>query len=189
MTGLDLIKPIKWKDPGPWAMSTLSKASGRTMSLSDLEKRDNLCVWCNSAPLPTRRHRWCGRDCVDTGHIWCYPQDPVSKAYVFINRQKCACVYCGEDFSSYIQQRILKLYARNIEHQASLKRLDPGHQVEDNKITYGQIGYGTGDIWHVDHIVPLHKGGQGIGLDNIQVICVACHRHKTASEAKVSRII
>ena len=34
----------------------------------------------------------------------------------------------------------------------------------------------------VDHVVPLHLGG-GDGDENLQSLCVECHRAKTASEA------
>jgi len=33
-----------------------------------------------------------------------------------------------------------------------------------------------------DHIVPLHRGGTN-DASNIQSLCVACHREKTAREA------
>lgn len=32
-----------------------------------------------------------------------------------------------------------------------------------------------------DHIVPVHKGGEGT-LDNCQILCAACHLDKTISE-------
>lgn len=50
------------------------------------------------------------------------------------------------------------------------------------KVSLAQLGSGIGDVVHVDHIVPLFKGGAGFGLSNIQVICVACHRQKTIEE-------
>ena len=35
----------------------------------------------------------------------------------------------------------------------------------------------------VDHVVPLHRGGDPYSLDNLQVLCAyPCHRDKTASE-------
>lgn len=34
----------------------------------------------------------------------------------------------------------------------------------------------------VDHIVPLHRGGDPWALDNLQVLCRGCHIRKTARE-------
>ena len=31
----------------------------------------------------------------------------------------------------------------------------------------------------VDHIVPIYKGGQSLGLDNHQCICYTCHKAKS----------
>ncbi len=37
------------------------------------------------------------------------------------------------------------------------------------------------DTWHVDHIVPVFKGGR-TKLTNLQILCRACHDKKTAGE-------
>ena len=34
----------------------------------------------------------------------------------------------------------------------------------------------------VDHIVPLHKGGDPFDMDNLQALCRSCHIAKTARE-------
>ena len=33
--------------------------------------------------------------------------------------------------------------------------------------------------WQADHILPVHKGGGGSGLENYQTLCVECHKAKT----------
>lgn len=38
------------------------------------------------------------------------------------------------------------------------------------------------DTWEADHIIPVERGGAACGLDNIQTLCVRCHRQKTAAE-------
>lgn len=35
---------------------------------------------------------------------------------------------------------------------------------------------------HVDHIVPINKGGKGLEWNNLQALCLACHNKKTAKE-------
>ncbi len=39
---------------------------------------------------------------------------------------------------------------------------------------------------NVDHIVPLIDGGTDV-LDNLQILCVDCHRLKTTAEARARR--
>jgi hypothetical protein len=33
--------------------------------------------------------------------------------------------------------------------------------------------------WEMDHIVEVVNGGGGCGLDNLQTLCVVCHKAKT----------
>jgi len=41
-----------------------------------------------------------------------------------------------------------------------------------------------GSIWEADHIVPVWAGGGACGLENLQTLCVACHRAKTSAEVE-----
>lgn len=36
-----------------------------------------------------------------------------------------------------------------------------------------------GGLWDADHIIPVREGGGSCGLDNIQTLCIPCHKHKT----------
>lgn len=38
--------------------------------------------------------------------------------------------------------------------------------------------------WHADHIIPVHLGGGGCGLDNFQTLCIDCHKEKSIKELK-----
>ena len=38
-----------------------------------------------------------------------------------------------------------------------------------------------------DHIIPISAGGNFFGLDNLQILCVLCHRLKTAKEHRIYR--
>ncbi len=38
-------------------------------------------------------------------------------------------------------------------------------------------------LWELDHVVPLIEGGSH-DADNLQTLCVPCHRSKTADEAR-----
>lgn len=38
-------------------------------------------------------------------------------------------------------------------------------------------------LWEADHIVAVSNGGGVCGLDNMQTLCVPCHKKKTSREA------
>lgn len=46
----------------------------------------------------------------------------------------------------------------------------------------GCLGEGV----EVDHIIPHSEGGS-IDLENLQAVCIACHKHKTQTEAQRAR--
>ncbi|NXG26432.1 ZRAB3 endonuclease, partial [Grallaria varia] len=41
-----------------------------------------------------------------------------------------------------------------------------------------------GQFWQVDHIQPVYSGGGQCSLNNLQTLCTACHRERTAKQAK-----
>lgn len=158
-TGKDILKPIIVESP--------------TDSKTRMGKR--LCAWCNVKPI-TRDHwaaKYCSPDCRQSADFFCHPQSPDAKAWILINRQSCACAGCGTSYEEYVTAKILRKYDDWNEGEKKPK-----------PITFFGIGYSTGHVWHVDHIVPLFKGGAGIGLDNVQVLCVPCHHKKTAEERR-----
>ncbi|SBT77869.1 DNA helicase, putative [Plasmodium ovale] len=44
-----------------------------------------------------------------------------------------------------------------------------------------------GYIWHVDHILPVYKGGGEASFDNLQTLCTFCHKKKTKDDVKDKR--
>lgn len=51
------------------------------------------------------------------------------------------------------------------------------YELDDRKLNYN-------NPLELDHIVPVHKGGGGMWLDNYQILCYKCHRDKTKGDAK-----
>jgi len=43
--------------------------------------------------------------------------------------------------------------------------------------------WSRGELWQADHIIPIADGGTN-HPDNIQTLCTACHKVKTAQQAK-----
>ncbi|NWI84756.1 ZRAB3 endonuclease, partial [Pitta sordida] len=41
-----------------------------------------------------------------------------------------------------------------------------------------------GQFWQADHIQPVFSGGGQCSLENLQTLCTACHRERTAKQAK-----
>ena len=37
---------------------------------------------------------------------------------------------------------------------------------------------------HVDHIVPIAKGGEALSWENLQALCLRCHAKKTQADRK-----
>lgn len=139
----------------------------RGMPMDSFQPEAGICCWCGVSKVASRRRKYCSDDCQMSAFFNCYPHKPAAKAWMLIRRQQCACAGCGEDFSEMIKNKILKRYGRD-------GKFEP--------VAYFSIGDNTGHIWQVDHIIRIADGGNGIGLKNVQVLCVKCHREKTRWE-------
>lgn len=150
----------------------------RSKALASLNGPPGHCVWCGLTPLPGLRKRWCSEDCLISAEMRCYPQRPACKLLRLIYIQNCACARCGQCFEDRIRKRIRDKWRW-------LNRPEPwltGPR-KISLVTLFHLGYDTGHIWQVDHITPIWAGGHGTDPANIQVLCVQCHKEKTALEA------
>src|SRR5690606_12121096 len=173
---------FEYVPPGPRAKAYLEKRrSARHGRLSDLKVVDGICKWCEPAPVKSKQsgfRLYCGRDCSESAAASMSPQKPTAKAYILIVRQSAACARCKEDFSEQLDAIIWK----NLTHWIDDLKIRPVR--DDDTIDLWVLGRDNGHIWQVDHIVPIHKGGIGVGLDNVQVLCVDCHHRKTAEDRR-----
>lgn len=86
---------------------------------------------------------------------------PQKYAHPFIiQRQGNVCAHCNYDFSS-----------------------------GEKKWFYAQGGYDVTDNGDVDHIIPIHKGGEILGIENLQLLCRGCHIKKSANERRIKSTI
>lgn len=56
---------------------------------------------------------------------------------------------------------------------------------------HGNACYCCGEVtWnlHLDHIIPVFKGGGGCWISNFQLLCVDCHKAKTKVDVSIGRI-
>lgn len=179
--GVDLSKleDFTFIAAGPLAARTVAlwPNSARFMPLKRLQKGiAGECAWCNEKLVPQRRNKYCGLNCRESAFAYCNPQNPGTKAWLFIHAQTCACFVCGEIFDEEWGKRIDDHHRHLHDMQAK------GWYRDLQKVPYHWIGNGIGDRFQLDHRVPLHKGGRGIGFENVQVICTPCHAKKTAAE-------
>lgn len=145
----------------------------RYLCLSDLPKPEikGVCHWCRLNIVPSGKRKYCSEDCAKSALFYCVPQNRINKAYRFIYIQKCCCTLCGESFEHLIQE-IIDWYVKFFKKKGSYE-----------KVHLGSIGYRL-DGFDTDHIIPIYKGGMGVGVDNHQVVCSKCHLIKTANERR-----
>lgn len=179
---LKLLEKIELVPPGPRARALIEKfRHRRSVALAWLEVEDNKCCWCNVNDIKPPKRRYCSENCVSSGWFYANPQVPKCKMWIFINRQKCMCIGCGQDYQEEITKRINIVRDR---YDKFKKTYPEDSDYWSEPVTYHSVGDNTGHIWQVDHIVPLFKGGHGLDLDNIQVLCTECHRRKTTEERR-----
>jgi 5-methylcytosine-specific restriction endonuclease McrA len=179
-----LVEPFEFRWPGPEAIDAMySEKHRRAFNLSNLKWGNGACAWCCERPTPTKRKKYCDTDCQESAFYYCAPQTPASKAWRFMVLQHGTCRGCGEIFEKELLERVARKHQHNKNCNQSLAK--HGDKLIDERVSFFQVGYNTGDKWQIDHIKPIFMGGQGIGIDNIQVLCVPCHSRKTASERRV----
>lgn len=173
--------------PGPKAREAITKARfQRYMNLTDLKtprgpKNEKFCAWCNGPKQLRGCNKYCTPACKQSAYLHCMPQSPESKMWRFLMVQGAVCPGCGECFEDQVKEKIDRKIASSKKYYGETATTvgPPGHF---DKVSFWQIGYGTGDRWHTDHIVALQHGGEGIGMENLQILCVPCHHKKTARE-------
>jgi len=175
------IKPMRIVPPGPRAIQILSKnRNKRMMALGDLPWITGQCAWCDGEITKDKRRKYCNVGCTESAYYYGCPQAHGNKMHRLIYVQNCMCLYCGQDFTD----QIIEIIRSKLKNMVDVE--DP--YTEDMEVTLYSIGYNTGHIWHTDHITAVHKGGDGVGIDNHQTICAPCHHRKTADERKSHKI-
>lgn len=180
MKEFELLEEFAAVPPGPQAQEMIARHRGaRFLGLTGFTiTEDGKCAWCNVNPVAEGRRKYCSEKCNESGLNYCNPQGPATKAWILVFRQKGFCAGCGESFEDFIAEKIRKKLAWYQQWAVRFGRPFP------EKLSLWLLGRDTGEIWHVDHVVPIFKGGDGIGFHNIQVLCVRCHGRKTAEERK-----
>ena len=135
-----------------------------TIRFSDAPR--GTCRWCGEpilhGPGPKEgkvdaRRRW-HPACVDTYNA----SDPRELRRRVRKRDRGICRECGLDTNRLRREVRGRGRAKKLRERGFLPRRS---------------------LWELDHVVPLIEGGSH-ELDNLQTLCVPCHRKKTAAEAR-----
>lgn len=131
-----------------------------------------LCRICEGT-IPSPRRTFCSEQCVHEYNLRAngsYAREQVFK------RDRGICTKCGLD-TEELRSLLYKI------------RVQKGEQVYKQLLNYYKEQYGWSfdlekHFYEVDHKIPVFKGGGSCGLDNLQTLCVPCHRKKSMKEAQ-----
>lgn len=131
-----------------------------------------LCRLCGNETRPPRR-TFCSDICI---HEWKIRSNPgYAREHVY-KRDKGVCNGCGLDTEG-LKKLLLEVVSQK------------GREVYMNLTQQYELRFGFSfDIdkhyWEMDHILPVAHGGGTCGLDNLQTLCIICHKRKTAVQLR-----
>lgn len=131
-----------------------------------------LCRHCGTE-VPKGRRTFCGDACVDR---WRVKTDPAYLRSLVGKRDRGRCAVCG--LSCREMEKALRLLRQ------VLSRL--GQSRVYGSVRKAMKVKNRHSLWDADHIRAVAEGGGECGLDNMQTLCVWCHREKTAAMRRPS---
>ena len=159
----------------------MSKPRSVSVYVAFPQKKDaegnRLCRWCQSV-VGKGRKSYCSRACDIEVAI---RTSASSLRYHVKQRDRGVCADCGLD-----TQRLKRIFDHAVR---SFYEIEHGigtthgwwlpHLAGRVGWVFEQLGFnGNQSFWQADHIVEVSAGGDS-GLDNIQTLCVPCHKAKT----------
>lgn len=151
---LDSLKPIKLEE------------------LNEKGKPKRLCAWCVEIELNDYRKKYCSVNCSQCAMAWGYPQKEDGLRFLLI-RQEWKCAGCNYDYKPFMEAIVDRDKQRYKGTSFTFDNL-PWHYFKRLKSRVPKE-YKP----EVDHIIPIYKGGQSLGLDNHWCLCYSCHKTKT----------
>jgi 5-methylcytosine-specific restriction endonuclease McrA len=150
-----------------------------TATQVEVEKNANgkpLCRWCREVVEPPKR-TFCGKpECI---HEWKIRSNPSYAREQVYTRDHGVCASCGLDTEKLKQ----------LLHRIRLERGENAYRQFLNEIrAQYRASYDLDKhFWEADHIVPVAHGGGSCGLENLQTLCLACHKTKTQRQRRMKR--
>lgn len=148
------------------------------------------CRLCEQ-PLSARRTSWCSEECANSYYL--VTSSSVLRYHIY-RRDRGVCATCNTDCAAlevrvYGYDTMLKLP----KPQSSIRR--PYYMVTAMREEMRNLGFNVGNnrsFWDADHVVALEEGGDW-RIENVQTLCVPCHKEKTAEHterrARIKRVI
>jgi 5-methylcytosine-specific restriction endonuclease McrA len=186
------------------------KRSDRYTNSSDLgypkdADGNHVCRWCKG-PVKKPRLYWCSEACVDEYRLRADGQYLRNQVF---KRDHGVCAACGIDTvdleSKYDGRRLARenpcpgYQSDRFQAYRKWSRDHEQHQRELMarwKREYASNGWPKSPtfdaLWQADHILEVVNGGGKCGLENIQTLCIPCHKAKTkrlvAERARLRRL-
>jgi len=140
------------------------------------------CSYCGKGPLPGRNKRYCNDACRDEVYIRCNPGEA---RWHVEQRDKGVCARCNLD-----TEKIKGLAELLRPWRGKLVRY--GFQYSVRRALRHQLGWAgmargsiySSHLWEMNHIVAVSDGGGLCGLDNLETLCIRCHKQETAKQAR-----
>lgn len=157
-------------------MKTKRFLTSRDLPHQKDENGKPLCRWCKGPIAPPRRS-WCSDACVKEYLIRSSADTLRSAVY---ERDKGVCACCGADTDKI--KRVIHQAERSYDSLTDgiIERKDwqdwPHYAIA---AILRRLGFNRNQtLWEADHIVEVSNGGE-TSLENIQTLCVPCHKQKT----------
>lgn len=158
----------------------------RSYNLSSLKaviiEGKRFCAWCGVGQLHHGNQKYCTPSCSYSATASFYPQKEEGLSELLI-RQDYKCNICQHDWAPLAEKIADAMHGGHSYNEkvdfkkdfswSLIKRLKNRVEKEHHP--------------EVDHIIPIYKGGQSLGLDNHQAICYTCHKTKTAKDLSGKR--
>jgi 5-methylcytosine-specific restriction endonuclease McrA len=132
------------------------------------------CRWCSTEVKPPRRN-WCSQACVDEYkdlNDWGWILQKVFK------RDAGVCAECGHD-TEQLRRILGHAFRREDVHTVSWTRRYISISFVREE-TERRMGFKPAQsYWECDHILERVRDGTN-AMENLQTLCVPCHKRKTA---------
>jgi hypothetical protein len=156
----------------------------KSEELNEKGKPKRFCAWCAIEEVFHFNRKYCSSSCSTSAMAWAYPQKEDALRFLLV-RQDWKCAHCSYDYSIIMDELIKKERTRRpyvVENKAPIEEL-PWYYFKRLKRATPK-----NHKPEVDHIVPIYKGGESLGLDNHNILCYTCHKNKTKIDLSGKRI-
>ena len=173
---LELTKSVRERS---YNLSCIQPIKLEELDLKGKNKR--LCAWCAITEVFHGNRKYCSTNCSNSAMAWAYPQKEDSLRFLLI-RQDWKCADCQFDYRLVMNEIVEREYKRCPE--------TPRVPLEDLAWYYfkrlkRKTEYGRKP--EIDHIIPIYKNGESLGIDNHQILCYSCHKDKTKKDLSGKR--